>query len=58
MAFDAGKFLKMPDLEGFDNLKKEELVLLAKHLKLNFKVSIKKQIIDVWFPDFVKKNSR
>ncbi|VDI39744.1 Hypothetical predicted protein [Mytilus galloprovincialis] len=38
MAFDAGKFLKTPDLEGFDNLKKEELVLLAKHLKLNFKV--------------------
>ena len=45
MAFDAGKFLKTPDLEGFDNLKKEELVLLAKHLKLNFKVSMRKQII-------------
>ena len=45
MAFDAGKFLKTPDLEGFDNLKKEELVLLAKHLKLDFKVSMRKQII-------------
>ncbi|VDI66280.1 Hypothetical predicted protein [Mytilus galloprovincialis] len=45
MAFDAGKFLKTPDLEGFDNLKKEELVLLAKHLKLDFKVSMRKQFI-------------
>ncbi|VDI03139.1 Hypothetical predicted protein [Mytilus galloprovincialis] len=45
MAFDAGKVLKTPDLEGFDNLKKEELVLLAKHLKLDFKVSMRKQII-------------
>ncbi|CAC5397901.1 unnamed protein product [Mytilus coruscus] len=45
MAFDAGKFLKTPDLEGFDNLKKEELVLLAKHLKLDFRVSMRKQII-------------
>ncbi|VDI75278.1 Hypothetical predicted protein [Mytilus galloprovincialis] len=45
MAFDAGKFLKTPDLESFDNLKKEELVLLAKHLKLDFKVSMRKQII-------------
>ncbi|VDI39743.1 Hypothetical predicted protein [Mytilus galloprovincialis] len=44
MAFDAGKSLKTPDLEGFDNLKKEELVLLAKHLKLNFKVSIDKLV--------------
>ncbi|VDI60287.1 Hypothetical predicted protein [Mytilus galloprovincialis] len=46
MAFDAGKFLKTPDLEGFDNLKKEELVLLAKHLKLDFKISMRKQIIN------------
>ncbi|VDI48566.1 Hypothetical predicted protein [Mytilus galloprovincialis] len=45
MAFDAGNFLKTPDPEGFDNLKKEELVLLAKHLKLDFKVSMRKQII-------------
>ncbi|VDI24646.1 Hypothetical predicted protein [Mytilus galloprovincialis] len=45
MAFDAGKFLKTPDLESFDNLKKEELVLLAKQLKLVFKVSMRKQII-------------
>ncbi|VDH94580.1 Hypothetical predicted protein [Mytilus galloprovincialis] len=45
MAFDAGKFLKTPDLESFDNLKKDELVLLAKHLQLNFKVSMRKQII-------------
>ncbi|VDI47747.1 Hypothetical predicted protein [Mytilus galloprovincialis] len=45
MAFDAGKFLKTPDLEAFDNLKKEELVMLAKHLKLDFKVSMRKQII-------------
>ncbi|VDH97108.1 Hypothetical predicted protein [Mytilus galloprovincialis] len=45
MAFDAGKFLKTPDLEGFDKLKKEELVLLAKHLKLDFRVSMRKQII-------------
>ncbi|XP_052093704.1 uncharacterized protein LOC127729824 [Mytilus californianus] len=45
MAFDAGKFLKTPDLEGFDNLKKEELVLLAKHLKLDFRVFMRKQII-------------
>ncbi|VDH94186.1 Hypothetical predicted protein [Mytilus galloprovincialis] len=43
MAFDASKFLKTPDLEGFDNLKKEELVLLAKHL--DFRVSMRKQII-------------
>ncbi|VDI57686.1 Hypothetical predicted protein [Mytilus galloprovincialis] len=45
MASDAGKFLKTPDLESFDNLKKEELVLLAKELKLVFKVSMRKQII-------------
>ncbi|VDI17279.1 Hypothetical predicted protein [Mytilus galloprovincialis] len=45
MAFDAGKFLKTPDLESFDNLKKEELVLLAKQLKLVFKVSMRKQVI-------------
>lgn len=45
MAFDAGNFLKTPDLESFDNLKKEELVLLAKELKLVFKVSMRKQII-------------
>ncbi|VDI14070.1 Hypothetical predicted protein [Mytilus galloprovincialis] len=45
MAFDADKFLKTPDLESFDNLKKEELVLIAKHLKLDFKVSMRKQII-------------
>ncbi|VDI53828.1 Hypothetical predicted protein [Mytilus galloprovincialis] len=45
MAFDAGKFLKTPDLESFDNLKKEELVWIAKHLKLDFKVSMRKQII-------------
>ncbi|VDI27671.1 Hypothetical predicted protein [Mytilus galloprovincialis] len=45
MAFDAGIFLKTPDLESFDNLKKEELVLLAKELKLVFKVSMRKQII-------------
>ncbi|VDI36073.1 Hypothetical predicted protein [Mytilus galloprovincialis] len=45
MAFDAGNFLKTPDLENFDNLKKEELVLLAKHLKLDFRVSMRKQII-------------
>ncbi|VDH94565.1 Hypothetical predicted protein [Mytilus galloprovincialis] len=44
MAFDAGKFLKTPDLEGFDNLKKEELVLLAKHLKLDFKVSMRNKL--------------
>ncbi|VDI03011.1 Hypothetical predicted protein [Mytilus galloprovincialis] len=45
MAFDASKFLKTPDLEGFDKLKKDELVLLAKHLKLDFKVSMRKQIL-------------
>ena len=45
MAFDAGKFLKTSDLEGSDNLKKEELVLLAKQLKLVFKVSMRKQVI-------------
>ncbi|CAC5410426.1 unnamed protein product [Mytilus coruscus] len=45
MAFDAGKFLKTPDLEGFDDLKKEELVLFARHLKLDFRVSMRKQII-------------
>ncbi|VDI19541.1 Hypothetical predicted protein [Mytilus galloprovincialis] len=45
MAFDAGKFLKTQDLESFGNLKKEELVLLAKQLKLVFKVSMRKQII-------------
>ena len=48
MAFDAGKFLKTPDLESFDNLKKDELVLLAKHLQLVFKVSMRKQIIKIY----------
>ena len=34
-----------PDLEEFDHLKKEDLVLLAKHLKIDFKVSMRKQTI-------------
>ena len=50
MAYDAGKFLKTPDLEGFVNFKEEELVLFAKHLNLNFKVSMrnKKQRLTRW----------
>ena len=45
MVFEVGKFLGKPDLEEFDNLKKEDLVLLAKHLKIDFKVSMRKQTI-------------
>jgi hypothetical protein len=39
MVFEVSKFLGKPDLEEFDHLKKEDLVLLAKHLKIDFKVS-------------------
>lgn len=45
MVFEVSKFLVKPDLEEFDNLKKEDLVLLAKHLKIDFKVSMRKQTI-------------
>ena len=41
MVFEVSKFLGKPDLEEFDHLKKEDLVLLAKHLKIDFKVSEK-----------------
>ena len=40
-------FLGKPDLEEFDHLKKEDLVLLAKHLKIDFKVSMRKQTIKI-----------
>jgi hypothetical protein len=36
---------KVSNLEEFDHLKKEDLVLLAKHLKIDFKVSMRKQTI-------------
>ena len=45
MLFEVSKFLVKPDLEEFDNLKKEDLVLIAKHLKIDFKVSMRKQTI-------------
>ena len=45
MVFEDSKFLEKPDLEEFDHLKKEDLVLLAKHLKIDFKVSMRKQTI-------------
>ena len=45
MVFEVSKFLRKPDLEEFDHLKKEDLVLLTKHLKIDFKVSMRKQTI-------------
>ena len=45
MVFEVSKFLGKPDLEEVDHLKKEDLVLLAKHLKIDFKVSMRKQTI-------------
>ena len=45
MVFEVSKFLGKPDLEEFDHLKKEDLVLLTKHLKIDFKVSMRKQTI-------------
>ena len=47
MVFEVRKFLGKPDLEEFDHLKKEDLVLLAKHLKIDFKVSMRKQTIKI-----------
>ena len=47
MVFEVSKFLEKPDLEEFDHLKKEDLVLLAKHLKIDFKVSMRKQTIKI-----------
>ena len=38
-------YLGKPDLEEFDHLMKEDLVLLAKHLKIDFKVSMRKHTI-------------
>jgi hypothetical protein len=51
MVFEVRKFLGKPDLEEFDHLKKEDLVLLAKHLKIDFKVSMRKQTIKKTIPD-------
>ena len=45
MVFEVSNFLGKPDMEEFDLLKKEDLVLLAKHLKIDFKVSMRKQTI-------------
>ena len=45
MVFEVSKFLGKPDLEVFNHLKEEDLVLLAKHLKIDFKVSMRKQTI-------------
>ena len=45
MVFEASKFLQTPDLDEFEKLKKEDLVLLAKHLQIDFKVSMRKQTI-------------
>ena len=45
MVFEVSNFLEKPDLEEFDNLKKDDLVLLAKHLKIDFKASMRKLII-------------
>ena len=46
MIFEVVIFLEKHDLEEFDNFKKDDLVLLAKHLKLDFKGSIKNLVID------------
>jgi hypothetical protein len=45
MVVEVNKFLGKPDLEKFNHLKKGDLVLLAKHLKIDFKVSMRKQTI-------------
>jgi hypothetical protein len=46
MVFEVSKLLGKPDLEEFDHLKKEDLVLLATHLKIDFKVYMRKQTIN------------
>ena len=45
MAFEPSKFLESPDLEVFDQLKKDDLVSLARHIKVDFKLSMRKQTI-------------
>ena len=45
MVFKASEFMNSPDVDEFDNLKKDDLVLLAKHLNVEFKVSMRKQTI-------------
>ena len=37
--------MNKPDVDEFDNLKKDDLALLAKHLNVEFKVSLRKQTI-------------
>ena len=34
MVFKASEFMNNPDVDEFDNLKKDDLVLLAKHLNV------------------------
>ena len=53
MVFKASEFMNNPDVDEFDNLKKDDLVLLAKHLNVEFKVSMRKQTIKnlIAFPD-------
>ena len=46
MVFKASEFMNNPDVDEFDNLKKDDLVLLAKHLNVEFKVSMRKQAIN------------
>lgn len=45
MVFNVTEFLKNPDLIQLDQLKKDDLVLLAQGLEIPFRVSMKKQTI-------------
>ena len=45
MVFEADKFLESPDLDQFDQLRKEDLILLARHVKITFRTSMRKQTI-------------
>ena len=43
--FDPGQFMLAPSQEAFDNLKKDDLLSLGKHLKLEVKKSMRKDLI-------------
>ena len=43
--FDPEQFMLAPSQEAFDNLKKDDLLLLGKHLKLEVKKSMRKDLI-------------
>ena len=45
--FDPAQFMLAPSREAFDNLKKDDLLSLGKHLNLEVKKSMRKDVIQL-----------